>query len=190
MSSSIHQHCLTRYWKDSSHYKASAAFAIVWNVIAWGSLFLTDGESLRVNDVSYPSLSAALDAQPMAYVMLVFPLIGVLMLYHSLAMWLNKTEVKIQDGYLFVNHGPLYWHPGEIKVPVSDIKQAYVEEYSPYSENRERIIRYRLVLQRSSASDLVAESGITFFADAQMLETWLEIHMGLVDSSVEIKKAA
>lgn len=180
-------HCLSRNWRESTKPKAATAFAVTWNMVAWGSLFISSGKPLTVKGVSYHSLSEAFKAEPITGVILIFPLIGLLMLYHSVAMWVNKTEVKISSGELVITQGPLYWYPSEIKVPMKDIKEAYVQEYSPYSENKERIIRYRLVLQRYSSEDIVGESGIALYSDAEKLEKWLEAHMR---TEVEMKKAA
>ena len=130
------------------------------------------------------SFSEAYAAHPITAAMFLFPLIGLVMLYHTVAIWVNKTQMQIDAGEFVIKKGPLFWMPSEFKIPVSDIKQAYVQEYSAYVENKQPIIRYRLMVQRFSSGDAQIESGITDYSDALILEKWLEENIGIQNVSV------
>lgn len=181
---------LKRYWRSSSHLKACTAFTAVWNVGAWSSLFNLSERNVLSHGVEYNSILEALTVHPSVSVAFLFPVIGILMLYHTLAIWINSTEIKIEDGHFKLNRGPIPWFPSSVKVPVSDIKQAYVQEYSPYTENKTPVIRYRLMVQRYSGADSELETNIALLSDAQILERWLEQNIGLEDKLVMGEVAA
>ena len=145
---------------------------------------MADGGKLSVNGTSYHSFAEAYAAHPIAAAIFLFPVIGLVMLYHTLAIWMNETQMKIEGGEFIMKRGPLFWLPSEIKIPVSDIKQAYVQEYSSYGDNQQPIIRYRLMVQRFSSGDTMLESGIMLYTDAQILEKWLEENIGIKYNSV------
>lgn len=185
---------LTRAWKNCNNARACTIFTLVWNFISWGSVLMADGGKISVNGTHYQSFSEAYAAHPITAAMFLFPLVGVMMFYHTMAIWMNKTQIKIDGGEFIIKKGPLFWLPSEFKIPVSDIKQAYVQEYSAYVENKQPIVRYRLMVQRFSSGDTQIESGITEYSDAQILEKWLEDNMGIqnvsVPGEVEINKAS
>lgn len=185
---------LTRAWKNCNNVMSCTVFTLIWNFISWGSVLMADGGKISVNGAHYHSFSEAYAAHPITAAIFLFPIIGIMMLYHTMAIWMNKTQMRIDGGEFIVKRGPLFWMPSEFKIPVSDIKQAYVQEYSAYVENKQPIIRYRLMIQRFSSGDTQIESGITFYSDAQILEKWLEENMGIknvsVPGEVEFHKAS
>jgi hypothetical protein len=175
---------LVRAWKNCNNVSSCTAFTLVWNFISWGSVLMADGGKISVNGTHYHSFSEAYAAHPITAAMFLFPLIGLVMLYHTVAIWVNKTQMQIDAGEFIIRQGPLFWMPSEFKIPVSDIKQAYVQEYSAYVENKQPIIRYRLMVQRFSSGDAQIESGITEYSDALILEKWLEENIGIQNVSV------
>jgi len=142
------------------------------------------GGAVLIDGKSHDSFGTAFSARPETSAVFLFPLIGLAMMYHCLALWINKTEVKLENGSLILTRGPLPWIPGKVIIPTVDIKQAYVQEYSPYAQNKKRVIRYCLIVQTFSAGDLVLETGISHYKDAHMLEEWLEKDLGIQDVSV------
>ena len=185
---------LIRAWKNCNNVMSCTVFTLVWNFISWGSILMADGGKISVNGTQYHSFSEAFAVHPITAAIFLFPIIGIFMLYHTMAIWMNKTQMQIDGGEFIVKKGPLFWLPSELKIPVSDIKQAYVQEYSAYVENKQPIIRYRLMVQRFSSGDTQIESGISFYSDAQILEKWLEESLGIVDvgvpGEVEYNKAS
>lgn len=185
---------LIRAWRKCNNVKSCTAFTLVWNFISWGSVLMADGGKISVNGTSYQSFAEAYAAHPIAAAIFLFPVIGLVMLYHTLALWINETQMKIENGEFILKQGPLFWPPTEFKIPVIDIKQAYVQEYSSVAENSQPIIRYRLMVQRFSCGDSMLESGIVLYSDAQILEKWLEDNIGIqnvcVPGEVGFKKAS
>lgn len=170
---------LSRPWRDCNRALSITAFTLIWNFISWGSVLMADGGKISVNGTNYQSFNEAYAAHPIAAAMFLFPLIGIVMLYHTAAIWFNKTQIKLEGQDFIMKRGPLFWLPSEIRIPIKDIKQAYVQEYSAYVENKQPIIRYRLMVQRFSCGDTQIESGITLYSDAQILEKWLEDNIGI-----------
>lgn len=184
---------ITRSWKTASNIKATTAFSIFWNLISWSPVLLHGAGSVTVNGKAFNP--ETFTADPISAAVFLFPAIGFLMMYHCAALWINKTEIKLENGFLVSTRGPMPWIPKEIKIPTSDIKQAYVQEYSAYSQNNQPVIRYQLIVQRISSGDTVLENDIRVYADAQILEEWIEKNLGIQDVSVpgevqEFKKAA
>ena len=175
---------LSRPWKSISNIKSTTAFTFIWNLVSWSPVLLFGGGSVTVNGQAYQTFDAAFTANPMTATVFLFPIIGMMMMYHCVALWVNKTEIKLENGFLILNRGPMPWIPKEVKIAISDIKQAYVQEYSPYTENKNRVIRYQLMVQRHSSGDMVFENGISNVTDAQMLEQWLEKNLGIKDVAV------
>ena len=165
---------LSRAWKDCNNKASCTAFTLIWNFISWGSVLLADGGKISVNGTSYQSFSEAYGAHPIAAAMFIFPVVGIIMLYHTAAIWMNKTQIKIDLGFLEIKKGPIFWMPSSTKIPLSDIKEAYVQEYTVFADNENPITRYRMMVQRVSSGECVLESGIVHYADAQILEKWLE----------------
>lgn len=187
---------LKSHWRHASGIKSCTAFTVVWNFMAWGSILRSDGGKLTVNGASFHSYWDAFQAHPVTAAAFLFPIIGLLMIYHCLALWVNRTEMKITNTDFIVNRGPLFWVGSKIRIPIKDIKQAYVQEYSPYAEYDKPVLRYRLMVQRFSVEETVVESEIRLYSDAQILETWIEKNLCIIDVPVpgeavnEEKKAA
>ena len=175
---------LIKSWRMASHIHSTTAFSVIWNLISWSPVMMFGANSITVNGKAYQSFEAAFSANPFSAAILFFPIIGLVMMYHCLAMWVNQTEIKLKNGFLVSSRGPLPWLPKEIKIPVSDIKQAYVQEYSPYTQDKTPVIHYRLMVQRISSGDTILENGICTYSDALMLEQWLETNLGIQDVSI------
>lgn len=165
---------LSRSWKDCNNAVSCTAFTLVWNFISWGSVLLADGGKISVNGTSYQSFGEAYAAHPVTAAMFIFPIVGIIMLYHTMAIWMNKTQMKISQGHLEIKKGPIFWMPSSTKISLSVIKDAFVQQYTVYADNENPIIRYRMMVERVSGGETVLESGIAHYADAQILEKWLE----------------
>ncbi len=177
---------LKRKWRASSNLKACTAFTFIWNLSAWSSLFNLGGGKVLSHGSEFHSVFEAISTHPSAGVAFLFPFLGLMMLYHTTAIWINSTEIKIEDGHFKLNRGPLPWIPSSVKVPLSEIKNIYVQEYGPYTENKTPVIRYRLMVQRHDGVDTELETNMAKLSEAQELEKWLEQNM---HQNVEVKAA-
>lgn len=91
------------------------AFLFVWYAMALGGFGKFGGEGP-------PDL--------FRWLFLVFPLghvaVGVGLTYVCVATFLNRSTLTVQDGFLSLRHGPMFW-PGQFVLPVDDIEQFYVK---------------------------------------------------------------
>jgi len=175
---------LIRPWKAVGNIKSTTIFCIIWNFVAWSPVLMFGIGSVTVNGKAYYSLEAAYAANPITATVILFPLIGLLMIYHNLAMWMNKTELKLENGHLILNNGPIPWFPREVRIPVNDIKQAYVQEFNVNSDSKVPVMRYCLMVQRISSGDTVIENDISHYSEAEILETWLEKNLKIENVEV------
>lgn len=142
---------------------------------------MADGDLMKVNGSSYSSYLEAFEAHPVTAGVFLFPLIGLMMAYHCLGLWINHTEMKIERGEFVIKKGPLYWMKSEVRIPIQNIRQAFVQEYSPFSDYDRPVLRYRLIAQMFVGGETVLESEIRLYEDAQVLERWLENNIGVKD---------
>jgi hypothetical protein len=174
---------IVRPWKHADNLVFHTISTVIWNLISWGIAFEIEG-NIIVNQVSYDSIPAAVAAHPIIATIFLFPLIGSVMLYHCAAIWFNKSEFKIENGHFEIKRGPIPWGAIHIKIPIEDIKQAYVQQYISQSENDHHIYHYRLLIQRHSSADMILENRISLYADAKMLEDWIESRLMIKNVSV------
>jgi len=172
-------------WRREANIASCTGITIAWNLISWGSILMINGDKMRVNGTSFHSYVDAFSQHPVTAGVLLFPLIGLVMIYHCLALWINRTEMKIERGDFVVSRGPLYWTYSDVRVPIKDIRQAYVQEYSPFAEGEEKVLRYRLMIQRVSGGETVLESDIEQLDQAQSLEIWLEENLQIINVKVK-----
>jgi hypothetical protein len=186
--------CLERKWSGSGNLKAVTTFTVVWNLASWGEFFAFESGIITVNGIEHTTFNAAIMAEPILAILCVFPLIGLMLGYYCCAQWFNKTRMKFEKNDFVVKRGPFPWGAREIRVPTIEIKQAFIQEYSPHSEENMRVLRYRLMVQTSRHGDMVLESGIGSLKDAEFLEQWLEGKIGIKDvpvpGEVGFKKAS
>lgn len=68
---------------------------------------------------------------PMRFIMVCFPIVhvavGVALTYSTIAGFVNRTIVRISQGTLTVEHGPLPW-TGNVSVAAADVDQVYCTE--------------------------------------------------------------
>jgi hypothetical protein len=110
-------------------------------------------------------------------------LMGVIVLYVSLAGLVNRTTFAIADEVLTIRHGPLPW-PGKRDLPVREIAQLYCEEEVVRHRNGSRS-NYHLgaVMRDGTKRRLVAN--LPAPEHALFLEQRLEEHLGIADVPVE-----
>lgn len=104
-----------------------AALFLVFFCVAWDSFLV----------VWYSFVLSAMNGGPgqgppdaFRWLFIIFPIghvaVGVGLTYFCVATFLNRTTLSIQDGFLSLRHGPMFW-PGQFVLPVDDIEQFYVK---------------------------------------------------------------
>ena len=171
-----HSAFLTRSWRSSGKLTSQTVFALSWNLISWGLLLALDGGKVFVNDVRYDSFASALAAYPFLSCIFAFPLIGSVMLYHTLALWLNHTDLSLDEDTFIMKSGPIPWGSGPVVVAWSEIKKVYVRQQ-------------QLVIERYHQGDLVIETKAFHPDEVKLFELWFLEHTPLAVNE-ELKKAA
>lgn len=90
--------------------------------------------------------------------MIVFPIahlaVGVGLTYYTLAGFLNHSQVIVDRDIFSIRHGPLPWM-GNLRVPVSHVKQLYCKE-SPGKKDGSITYQMSVVLKDGRKKDLLS----------------------------------
>ncbi|MCR9206315.1 MAG: hypothetical protein NXH75_17165, partial [Halobacteriovoraceae bacterium] len=121
---------------------------------------------------------------PVTAVFSIFPLVGIIMGYITLTMWVNKTTIKYSSGTLEILKGPLPWINSHVVVKGNNILQCWVEMYSSYTKNDVPVYSFRVKASRSRGRPLIIENGLRTYYEARVLEQWLENHLNIDDEYV------
>jgi hypothetical protein len=142
-------------------------FLVVWYSIAGGMILSGEGD-------------------PMAWVMLVFPLlfvvIGAAMTYFVAASFVNKTVIRVSGGVLTIRHGPIPW-PGNHSIPTTDLSQLYCTETVIRGKHGCRSI-YNVEMLRSDRTKLKLLDNLQELDQAMFIEQQLEQHLNIADQRV------
>lgn len=109
-------------------------------------------------------------------------LIGLGMLYFTIASFINKTDISVDPNYLSVRHYPLPWI-GSKKIRVHEISQLYCKKHVTHSKNGTRTsYRVYVITQNNREQKLV--SGLNSPNQAQYIEQEIEVILGLENQTV------
>ncbi|MCO4794023.1 MAG: hypothetical protein KC493_09935 [Bacteriovoracaceae bacterium] len=142
-------------------------FSVFWNAITWTIL---------------PSVFAK--KEPEMLIFLLFPAIGLGMIYFTLVLAFNKIKLTINATTAVTKVGPLPWM-GNFKINRNQISQIYVEQYVSYTKNDEPI--YRFAIKAISQGGRVHEyvmKGLQHYEEALVIEKCIEDLWSIQDKSV------
>jgi hypothetical protein len=155
---------ITRRW-FSLKYIPLAFFCIAWDsfLCFWYGFALAPG---------LPGLARLL--------VVVFPIahlaIGAGLTYTTLAGFLNRTILEMDNKTFKVHHKPLPWL-GEVNVPIKDLKQLYCKEDRGSGDDSSSTYNLNAVLNNGRKIELLSNldsPDIALFVERQV-ETWLRI---------------
>jgi predicted RNA-binding Zn-ribbon protein involved in translation (DUF1610 family) len=135
------------------------------------------------------SMALKMDGTP--WIMVVFPIahvaVGVGLTYSTLAGFINRTTLRLDNQKFAVQYDPLPWF-GEVKIPVNQLDQLYCKENRTSSDSGTHY-SYQLcaLLKDGRKLDLVKnlESPDLAAYLEQQIETWLCIEDRLVAGEME-----
>ena len=112
--------------------------------------------------------------------LLCMQLIGVYHLYNVLVGTVNKTRLRVDQGFLSAQRGPLPWLSGCSNIEISKIKAVSVKTYKMLGI-RDRIKYFKVVLD-TDGGPRILERRIPHERDATELKKWLDgkIHSGSI----------
>lgn len=156
---------IRRTWKSPLAYFLTV-FSLFWNgfMVVWMSLAISQGVWIMA---AFGSLHAA---------------VGLYLAYYTLALFINKTDIRIDTYDLSVKHYPLRW-PGALQIPVEDVQQVYCKERIVRTKNSSRIIYDVLCIDRANKQKKLL-SGLADASQAQFIEAEIEKILGIKNRPV------
>lgn len=160
---------ITRVWHGLQTY-ALLLFALIFNGLWIGNGFV---EILFSERDLLTKLSS-----------LIFPLIGLGVLYFTIATWLNKTQIYVSKNSIEVKHKPVPWF-GNKRIKADNIEQFFVEEKLKGSSNGNRRYSYSVLGLTSENVQVKLISGLEFQDQARYIEKTIEDYLGIENVKIE-----
>ena len=160
---------ITRVWHGLQTY-ALLLFALIFNGLWIGNGFV---EILFSERDLLTKLSS-----------LIFPLIGLGVLYFTIATWLNKTQIYVSKNSIEVKHKPVPWF-GNKRIKADNIEQFFVEEKLKGSSNGNRRYLYNVLGLTSENVQVKLISGLEFRDQARYIERTIEDYLGIENVKIE-----
>lgn len=122
----------------------------------------------------------------MGLAFLLFPLIhvavGVGLTYFTIAGFVNRTEIMVQDDVLSVKHVPLPW-PGNLQIATSEIQQLFCDAHQTVNEGRVSIFYKVYVVDRNNERKKLL-GPLSDKQHALFLEQAIENHLRIEDQHI------
>lgn len=162
---------LRRTWKSAAAYFL-IVFTLFWNgfMAVWMGIAIKQG------------------AWEMAAFGTIHAAVGIFIVYYTVALFINKTDIRIDTYNLSIKHYPLPWF-GQTQIPVEHVKQVYCEKKINRGKNSTHITHeVRYLDQNRRKKKLI--SGLNDADQARFIESEIEKTLGIKDRAVsgEIQK--
>lgn len=156
---------LRRTWKSPVAYFLTF-FSLFWNgfMVVWMTIAITKGQWAMA---AFGSIHAT---------------VGLVLIYVTLALFLNKTDIRIDSYNLSIKHYPLPWF-GQIQLPVESIQQVYCKEKVSRNKNGTSITYDVHCLDHNTFSKKLI-SGLNDQEQARFIEREIEKTLGIKDRPV------
>ena len=168
-------------------------FCLVWNgfLVFWYSIalgmFHPAAPKIRGVVVEGAASSAETLSHGMATTLATFPLmhvaVGIGMIYYTICLFVNRTEVSVADGALEVRHGPLPWI-GNCKVSRATIAQLYVARRLRSSRSHGTSEYFDLAMLDTEHVIIPLIKNMPL-DQAKYVEHWVEQKLGIRNQRVE-----
>ncbi|AOY57817.1 hypothetical protein B2D07_05060 [Desulfococcus multivorans] len=156
---------ITYRWYEPYH-KAACIFFGVWNIL---SFILFYNELLKLVSGQMPALKAAVAT-------LLFVLLWLVPVYWMLVLALNRTVIQLTRKEMVVRHGPLpYFISNEI-FPTRDLRNIWLENADPESEEGEGATDIIAVLKNGEERTVIKNVKDTMDSEIirDRINAWLE----------------
>lgn len=142
--------------------------------VFWNSLLLIIGGGMVASGTFAPLLFLSFHA-----------LAGFFLGYSALANFMNKSKLKIKDGQLKIEHGPIPWRGNKL-LKAADIEQVYVTQKVHKSDKGATSYSYqvRANVAGKRGVKLLNIQNIRQPEDARVIERHIEDHLGIEDQKV------
>jgi hypothetical protein len=112
---------------------------------------------------------------------LIHTAVGVALLYYTVAGFVNTTVVRVAQGLIEVQHGPLPW-PGNKSLEAHEVEQFYCREQAGKSDSAQRTYEV-MVLRKSNVRDTLVK-GLPDPDQALYIEQELERYLRIADEPI------
>ncbi|MGA1871190.1 MAG: hypothetical protein ACMUJM_21880 [bacterium] len=109
-------------------------------------------------------------------------LVGIFLTYFTIAGYINKTYIYVDNCILKILHHPLPWY-GNIQIDSSELEQLYSKEKVTYSRNGQNI-SYDLHAKTTSGKDVGILSGLENSEQVLFIEQEIERYLNIQDRPV------
>ena len=171
-----------------------AFFSVFWNgfLVVWYSIVLQMFHRAAPGVDSGYGASSELSAETLshgtAWVFATFPLlhvaVGLGMIYYTITLFVNQTEVSVENGELEVRHGPLPWR-GNCKLSRTTIAQLYVARRLSTSRRNGTTESFDLMVLDPEHIITPLIKNLPSLEHAKYVEQWVEQKLGIRNQSVE-----
>ena len=111
-------------------------------------------------------------------------LVGIFILYYTIASLVNNTFINVNATELKISHSPVPWFtPKPFKV--NDFKQLYSKHRVSYSNKGGRSDYYTLRAKSKTGKDLKVLSGLSNKEQVRYLEQEIEKYLGIIDEHID-----
>jgi len=171
-------------------------FSVFWNgfLVFWYSIVMGmfRAPAQAVANGYGASANAALNAETVSqglnWIFAIFPLlhvaVGVGMLYYTICLFVNRTDISLENGTLEVRHGPLPWR-GNRKLSQTAIAQLFVAKRLSYSRKNGTSEHFDLMVLDPEQIITPLLKDMPTLEHAKYVEQWVEQKLGIRNRSVE-----
>lgn len=156
---------ITYRWYEPYH-KAACIFFGVWNIL---SFILFYNELLKLVSGQMPALKAAVAT-------LLFVLLWLVPVYWMLVLALNRTVIQLTRKEMVVRHGPLPYFISDEIFPTRDLRNIWLENADPESEEGEGATDIIAVLKNGEERTVIKNVKDTMDSEIirDRINAWLE----------------
>lgn len=156
---------IRRVWKSPVAYFL-IFFSLIWNgfMVGWMSIAISQG---AWSMAAFGSIHAA---------------VGLFLIYYTIALFVNKTDIRIDTYNLSVKHYPLRWM-GQAQIPVENVQQVYCKEKITRNKNSTSVSYEVHCIDRNNKQKKLL-SGLNDSSQAHFIETEIEKVLGIKDRPV------
>jgi hypothetical protein len=171
-------------------------FSVFWNgfLVIWYSIVLnmfhqpapaaTTGYGASAASAINPETAS----QGMAWIFATFPLlhvaVGLGMIYYTVSLFVNRTDILLENGSLEVRHGPLPWR-GNRKLSQTAIAQLFVAKRLSHSQKSGTSEHFDLMVLDPEHIISPLLKNLPSLEHAKFVEQWVEQKLGIRNQSVE-----
>jgi len=157
---------ITRRWRSLAAYFL-VLFCVIWNafMVVWFSMAIKSGIWIMVAAGS------------------IHGLVGLGLIYYTIAMFINRTIITVNRDTLSVHHAPLPWF-GNVKLAAGKVDQIWCRMRIQYRNNGGSTTTYEVHANSTHGQSKTLLKGLNNADEALFLEQQIETYLKLEDKPV------